>query len=421
MNKYRLTVITAAFLVATQVNAIDLGGGVNFKAFGTLGLVYSDIDGADYVTSPHTQAIGAGDSDRVSYNVDSKLGTQFDWQASEKISLSVQLLTKRFEDETLATRVDSAFLKYELSPELDVRVGRIRPPVFNLSDFLDVNFANPWVRPPIEHYSLVPFNFMDGADLLWLTQSGDISWLVQPYIGQSKVDNAWGNNNDSEVVGLNVRAGQGDFTFRAGYALNRFRITGPTINDALAGLQNLCQIDQIACDVMHEIDGNNTKATYLSLGGSWDNGDYFVLGEWSKTILNVDFFPEMQSWYLSAGARIESWTPYITYAQGKDNSSVFNDSDLVTPANIPNTNSIINQMHNGVMQGQHSIALGVRYDFMPNMALKAQWDHIRTDCRDPQADTCAGVFEPSDEGYTNGFRDKPHDAEVISLSLDFIF
>ncbi len=411
MNKCQLTVIAATFMVATQVDAIDLGYGVNFKAFGTLGLVYSDIDGADYVTSTHTQAIGAGRTDAVSYDVDSKLGAQFDWQASEKISLSAQFLSKQYENKTWATRIESGFLKYEVTPELDIRVGRIRPPVFNLSDFLDVNFANPWVRPPIEHYSLVPFTYMDGADLLWLTQSGDISWLVQPYIGQTKVDNAWDNTNDSTVVGLNVRAGQGDFTFRAGYALNRFRVTGPTIDYALGNLQMLCQVDPVACDVMRDIDGNDSQATYLSLGGSWDNGDYFVLGEWSKTMLNVDFFPEMQSWYLSGGARIESWTPYITYAKGKDSSSIFNDSS------IADTNYIINEMHNGVMQGQHSIALGVRYDIMPNMALKAQWDRIKTDCRDSQPDTCAGVFA----NKVKSFRDEPHDVDVISLSIDFIF
>jgi hypothetical protein len=411
MKKYQLTVITTAFLTATQAGAIDLGRGINMKAFGTLGLVRSTNDGADYVTSTHTQAFGAGRSDAISYKVDSKLGAQFDWQAGEKISLSAQLLTKQYEDQTWTPRIESAFLKYEVAPELEMRVGRIRPPVFNLSDFLDVNYANPWVRPPVEHYSAVPFTYMNGADLLWRTQNGEVSWLVQPYIGRVEVDNAWDNTNDSEMAGLNVRVGQGDFTFRAGYTLNRFQVTGATIGPVLDGLQGLCQVDPVACDLMDKIDSNDSSASYISLGGSWDNNDYFIIGEWSDQDLNVDFFPGMQSWYVSGGARIESWTPYIIYAKTKDPSPIFNDS-----AN-PLTNGIISGMHNGVLQGQHSISLGVRYDFMPNMALKAQWDHVQTDCRGSQPDTCRGVFA----NVSEGFGDEPQDADVISLSIDFIY
>jgi hypothetical protein len=74
-------------------------------------------------------------------------------------------------------------------------------------------------------------------------------------------------------------------------------------------------------------------------------------------------------------------------------------------------------MHNGVMQGQHSISLGVRYDFMPNMALKAQWDHVKTDCRDSQPSTCGGLFA----NMSSGFSYEPQDADVISLSIDFIY
>lgn len=411
MNKYQLTVITTALLVATQAGAIDLGHDVKFKAFGTLGLVRSDNHDADYVNSTHAQSVGAGRSVAVSYKVDSKLGAQFDWQATDKVSLSAQLLTKQFEDKTWSPRIESSFLKYEVIPELDVRVGRIRPPVFNLSDFLDVNYANPWVRPPVEHYSAVPFTYSDGADLLWRSQSGNVSWLVQPYIGWVEVDNAWDNINDSEIVGLNVRAGLGDYTFRAGYAVNRFQVTGATIDVVLDGLHGLCQVDPVACDLANEIDSNDSEATFISLGGSWDNGDYFIIGEWSNQDLNIDFFPGMRSWYLSGGARIESWTPYITYAKTKDPSPEFTDS-----AN-PLTNDIINSMHNGVMQGQHSLSLGVRYDFMPNVALKAQWDHVQTDCKGSQPDTCGGVFT----NESSGFSDEPQDAEVISFSIDFIF
>ena len=39
-----------------------------------------------------------------------------------------------------------------------------------LSDSLLVNYANVWVRPPVEVYSLVPVNELDGIDLFYREQ-----------------------------------------------------------------------------------------------------------------------------------------------------------------------------------------------------------------------------------------------------------
>ncbi len=51
MNTYQVTVITTAFLVATQADSINPGNGVNFKAFSTLNRAKNDKDGVGYVCS----------------------------------------------------------------------------------------------------------------------------------------------------------------------------------------------------------------------------------------------------------------------------------------------------------------------------------------------------------------------------------
>jgi hypothetical protein len=412
MNRYQGFAMAVTLGFASSIQAVDLGHGVSFKAFGTLGAAYSDNDEADYITSTHTQPAGAGRSDDVSYKVDSKLGAQLDWQASEQLSLSTQLLSKQFEDKTWTPRIEAAFVKYQVTSDFGVRGGRIRPSVYMLSDFLDVNYANAWVRPPVEHYGVMPFSYMDGVDLLWRPQTGDISWLIQPYVGTVEVDTAVETTIDNNIAGISTTASQGDWSLRLGYMHDQFQFTGTPIDQMLVGLDGLCTMDQVACELADDLRGDDAMSDYISLGASWDNGDYFVSGEFAKVLFDVDFVPEMHSYYLSGGARFDSWTPYLTYSRFEiDSSATYSGSENAM------TNAMISAMRNSNMQGQHSVTLGVRYDFMPNLALKAQWDHVTTDCNDGQAGTCGGMFAEK----TQDFVDESQDIDVISVSVDFVF
>ncbi|MET0090453.1 MAG: hypothetical protein ABW068_10615 [Candidatus Thiodiazotropha sp.] len=412
MNRYQLIAISVALGFSSSVSAVDLGHGLSFKAFGTVGAAYSDNDEADYITSTHAQPVGAGRSDDISYKVDTKVGAQLDWQATEQISLTTQLLSKQFEDKTWTPRVEAAYVKYQATPELGVRGGRIRPSVYMLSDFLDVNYANAWVRPPVEHYGVMPFTYMDGVDFLWRPQTGDVTWLIQPYLGTVKVDTAVDTAIDNDIAGIGATASQGDWSLRLGYMRDQFQFTGGPIDQMLMGLNGLCAVDPVACELARDLDSDDATSDYISLGASWDNGDYFVSGEYAKVLFDVDFVPEMSSYYLSGGARFDSWTPYLTYSQFKiDSSATYSGSDNAI------TNAMITGMRNSNMQGQHTLSMGVRYDFMPNLALKAQWDHVTTDCNDGQAGTCGGMFAQKSDGFT----DESQDIDVVSLSLDFVF
>ena len=45
-----------------------------------------------------------------------------------------------------------------------MRVGRVGLPVFMISDYRNVGYANTMLRPPAEMYSQVPINSIDGVD-----------------------------------------------------------------------------------------------------------------------------------------------------------------------------------------------------------------------------------------------------------------
>ena len=64
---------------------------LSFDVFGTLGLVHSSDDQADFVVSP-VRPDGPGASDRVSFDVDSILGGQVTFRATSKLTAVVQVV-----------------------------------------------------------------------------------------------------------------------------------------------------------------------------------------------------------------------------------------------------------------------------------------------------------------------------------------
>jgi hypothetical protein len=58
-----------------------------------------------------------------------------------------------------------AYLRWRPWNDLDLRVGRLGLDVFLLSDYRNVGYAYPWMRPPQEFYApLFPYH-LDGADI----------------------------------------------------------------------------------------------------------------------------------------------------------------------------------------------------------------------------------------------------------------
>ena len=76
----------------------------------------------------------------------------------------VLLISEQRLDNTYRPRVEWANLKYQVTPELALRVGRIALPMFLTADYRKVGYAYPWVRPPVEGYGSLPISSSDGVD-----------------------------------------------------------------------------------------------------------------------------------------------------------------------------------------------------------------------------------------------------------------
>jgi hypothetical protein len=405
-------------LTAQSTPALELGHGFSLKGFGTAGLVYNGDREADFAAESTLAATGVGRTNPLTYAVDTKAGIQLDWQVTDRFSLTAQTLAKQFPDRSWNPQLEWGYLKFKVTPNLDLRAGRIRPPIYLLSDYLDVNYANPWVRPPVEFYSVTPIRRMEGGDLLWRPQTGAITWLVQPYVGRSQTAARGGEIGLDQILGLNVSASLGDFTLRTGYIHTRMTVTSNFMDLAFGAFAQLCNLgDQTACKSRGELNHKDREASFGSLGLTWDNGDYFISGEWGRRDTDTSI-ADLMSWYLTGGARFGRWTPYLIY------SEMVSDSPLDHERGSPMTNFITTGLLRGNPTDQRTLSLGVRYDLMDNLAIKAQWDHTMTECitsPDPWAGqatgTCGGWFILATEAFTR----KAQAIDLLSLSVDFVF
>jgi hypothetical protein len=81
-----------------------------------------------------------------------------------------------------------------------------------------------------------------------------------------------------------------------------------------------------------------------TVGAIYNPGNWFVTGEWGTRNLN-SVIGKSTAWYLSGGYQLAKFTPYLTYAEAKANSSTSDPGlnvsmlppDLAGPATGLNT------------------------------------------------------------------------------------
>lgn len=126
-----------------------------------------------------------GVNDEVNFSRFSKVGVQMSFNMDANNSVVTQLVS-RGENEW-NTEAEWAYFKHNFGSGLSGKIGRIRLPAFMLSEFLDVGYAVPWAKMPNETYnSLTPFSNMDGVDITYNTDIGDMSATFQLAYGRSK-------------------------------------------------------------------------------------------------------------------------------------------------------------------------------------------------------------------------------------------
>jgi hypothetical protein len=354
----------------------------SFSGFGTLGVVHSSERDADF-TSTIFKPNGAGFSHDWSPDVDSLIGAQVIAHFTPQLSAMLQVISEQTYDNTLTPRVEWANVKYELTPDASVRVGRTVLASFLVSDTRNIGYANPWVRPPVEVYSLVPIDSNDGIDASYRWHIGD---LVQTFLG------TYGATTSKQPTGGNADARrQWNISDTLEYGAVTLRIAYQRANLTLDGLHTFFgafgQFGPQGVALEAKYDPYRKPLEFIGIGAMYNPGDWFVTGEWGTQQLH-SVLGESTGWYVSGGYRVAKFTPYLTYGALKANSNT-SDPGLnvsVLPPHLAGPAMGLNAALNAILGSiavQHTTSAGVRWDFTKNVDLKLQYDHTRLGAGSP--------------------------------------
>ena len=350
-----------------------------FSGFGTLGVVHSSESEADFTDSPF-QPNGAGFTRAWSPDVDSRLGAQATANVTSQLSAVVQVISEQLYDNTYRPHVEWANIKYQLTPDVSVRVGRTVLSSFMFSDTLKVGYANPWVRPPVEVYSLVPISNSDGVDVNYTLRVGDFVHTIVGSFGKNDPplppDEGGGTAHARALWLISDTIEYGAVTAHITY-LN-VHLTIPGLNRLFDAFR---QIGPQGIGLADEYDQDDKRASFIGVGAMYDPGRWFALGEGG----HVDFHSVLgasTAWYVSGGYRLPKFTPYLTYSAVSVNSNTTDPG--LTLSSLPpflagpatGLNAVLNDTL-AQIAAQRTMSVGTRWDFMKNAALKVQYDHTR--------------------------------------------
>lgn len=382
---------------------------VSVSGFGTVGLVHSSERHADFASSV-LKISGAGATRPWSADVDTRLGLQLDLALNKRWSAVLQVVSEQDLDNSYRPRVEWANVKYQATPELALRVGRMALPMFLSAEYRKVGYVYPWVRPPVEGYGALPFTSGDGADANYRWSLGAVRNASQVFYGHTDVAliaplRAYGRRiagfaNTSDWGALSVRASVIDTeaTTDIGSALfNAYAGFGP----AGAAIGRSYAID-------------HKRFSIASLGLSYDPGSWFAMAEASRTRTR-SLLGATRSAYASAGWRQGSFTPYLTWSRVYATSAT---SDPGLPLDgLPPPLAARAAVLNGALATllatvprQTSCSAGLRWDLRTDMAAKLQYDRVT-----PHGGSRGTLINPT-PGFVSG-----RTAHVVSVALDFVY
>ncbi|MBI3284414.1 MAG: porin [Burkholderiales bacterium] len=385
-------------LAISSAWAADDGPSITISGFGTAAVTHSNSEDADFIRP--NQAAGSRDNYRT--GVDSNFGIQATAKFNDMFSFTGQGLVRKYVTDSVGAELAWAFAKVRLSDHLNLRVGRVGLPVYMISDYRNVGYVQNMIRPPVEMYSQVPIDSVDGVDAVYQTSFGDTAVTAQLAFGKTKTDSAGGYTVDlNRLYSLNLVAEMEPFTFRFGHAGTRLSIdNNASLNAVVGGLSKFgfkSAADSLAV--------KDAKGTFTSLGFGLDWKNIVVQAEYGKRKTDSLTVADTTSWYTMAGYRIGKFLPYYNHASVRQNSPR-------TVAGVPTTGpfAALGIGANAIASTasiQTSNSLGVRWDFYKSAALKVQIDRF-------SPENGSGTFANAKPGFKGP-------VTVFAAGIDFVF
>ena len=424
---------------------------IKLNGFASASLSTSDVEASHII----------GINDTKNYQSDAVIALQANFIINKNTEAVLQLASRGPDQND--TEAEWAYISHSFTPNLTVRAGRLRVPYYVASEYIEVGYAYPWVRPPADIYNQAPFTSYYGVDSFINFELLGWGNTLQVFNGTDFIELDAVDFSISQMYGAYITSAKGPWSVRLGRTLVKGTTDGAVSFDAPQAVLDssdyigfkeslndgsfIAQIDfsRIDPDLLAALGGLdttddddvygvflvnqlfeenpdlfgddlsagigpafNTLNTEFDLSGITVTFDNFGLsyddGTWlgllEFTTLNfTGEFQAVYAHYATVGKRFNKLMPFATYAHA------YSPEDGYLAQSIGHLlPDLINGLGFNVVK-QKTYTAGVRWDVRGGTAIKLQIDHM-TDM----------------EGTKGKFSTDPgNDADLFSLVVDVVF
>jgi hypothetical protein len=305
---------------------------------------------------------------------ENRLGIQLATDIAEDTEVTAQIISRGGPYNYNAS-LDWAYLNYHPNKAFNVHLGKYKVPMFIVSDYVEVGYSYPWVRPPQDVYYINPLTSQAGVKLFYNIPIAQSNLLFQLYYGEGTHEvfvpprslDLGGSTMpvDTRIKFKTKQAAGGNVGFKTEYFSIRLSYFKTKVDAPELGIEN-------------------ASGDFSSAGLTADWANIILYSEYASRDTdtdNIKAFPDQKAWYVTLAYRFSSVMPYATYSK-------------LGEGNDPNILSIV----------QSSTALGLRYELNKATAVKLEALHS-----EPKEGNHGLFTKPVDEGM------------VYSLVVDAVF
>ncbi|MBU2113547.1 MAG: porin [Gammaproteobacteria bacterium] len=321
-----------------------------------------------------------GYTDDVDFKNESLFAVQVMSDLGEKLSITAQLMGRGRED--FNAEFEWAFLSYQLTDNMQINAGRLRTPFYKYSDFKDVGYAYDWSRVPEAVYNL-DFDNIEGVSLYRTATLGSfdstLQFIAGSFDGDAVVTGLTVQAKIDQILGATWELSKDGISARLAYLVGKTSLSNADV-DGLVGILAQSGLSAVAS----AIDVDEENSSFMGLALSLDKNDWVGVAEITRTEVDDSLIAEQNGYYVSLGHRFGSLTPYVSYEK-RDNDAKREITNML-PQGVPA------QLLLGVSQAvdrfevkRDAWNLGLRYDFHPSAAFKAQVTRLSNDITNDDA------------------------------------
>ena len=319
-------------------------------------------------------------TEHVSFENDSVYGINIRTDVSDRVSGAAQLLATSTSS-NFNVEAEWAYVSYKFSETSSIRAGKLNLTTFLLSDYANVGYLFPWIRPPVEVYENNPLKNFLGVEWLHVNHIGKAAKLTsQIFIGSAQVEDNGFNFRATDGIGIN------------------FQLDTPHYSLRIGGISPNIQLEDSTGAEVLDLDDRGFMYT---VGASVDWNNFILYTEAVATDTEGQtqaIFPNQNGAYLTLGYQMGKYLPHVTF--GTSDGDIYTGVEPLGPntARVPIT--------------QDSVALGLRYDVDDSVALKFEYQMVSLEDNkgDGFGSIDANVVPNTVDSY-----------DVITVAMDVIF